>query len=218
MSSPNLHAALLRPPVLHILRAAGFHATRPSVMDTVVDLTVRYLLLLASTTVSCASANNTVLEPQLEDVRMAMQQCGVFRPQMSVAEEEWVGEEDMRGLDNFLEWIVGDGNREIRRVAGMQVVGEAAADAAELEKLSAGEDFLSVLKKKHSKTGEESRYQGTVLGKTAEDNPVKIEGGPVENMQEWMARLSERRKDSYAVSTQEDTSQGPEADVDTMRE
>lgn len=50
----------------------------------------------------------------------------------------------------------------------------------------------TVLKKKHSKTGEESRYQGTVLGKPAEDRPVKIEGGPVETLQDWCERLREQ--------------------------
>ena len=143
MSSQGLHISLLRPPVLHILRAAGFHSIRPSVLDTLVDLTARYLLLLASTTASCASTNNTLFEPQLQDVRMAMQQCAVFRPQMNVAEEAWLGREDMRGLDAFLDWVTGEGNREIRRVAGMHVLGEAGTEAVEVEKLGVGEDFLT---------------------------------------------------------------------------
>ena len=49
-----------------------------------------------------------------------------------------------------------------------------------------------MLKKKHSKTGEESRYQGTVLGKSADEKPVCIEGGHVESIQAWEARLRER--------------------------
>jgi transcription initiation factor TFIID subunit 3 len=50
---------------------------------------------------------------------------------------------------------------------------------------------LSVMKKKHSKTGEESRFQGTVLGKDAEARPVKIDGGP-ESLQEWHERVREK--------------------------
>jgi len=49
------------------------------------------------------------------------------------------------------------------------------------------------MKKKHSKTGEESRYQGTVLGIKAENKPVKIEGGHAESIQAWEAQLRDRR-------------------------
>ena len=47
------------------------------------------------------------------------------------------------------------------------------------------------LKKKHSKTGEESRYQGTVLGIPAEDKSIIIEGGPFESIQAWGAKNRE---------------------------
>lgn len=143
MSSPYLHSSLLRPPIIHILRAAGFHSARPSVIETLADLASRYLLLLANTTASCASANNSLLEPQLQDVRMAMEQCLVFRPQMTAMEEEWLGREDMRGVDGFIGWARSDVNREIRRIAGMHFEGEASVDAAEMEKLGAGEDYLT---------------------------------------------------------------------------
>jgi len=44
------HHHLLRPAIIHILRAAGFHSTRPSVLDTLTDLAARYLSLLAQRT------------------------------------------------------------------------------------------------------------------------------------------------------------------------
>lgn len=47
----------------------------------------------------------------------------------------------------------------------------------------------AVLKKKHSKTGEESRFQGTVLGIPAEGKPIIIEGGPFESIQAWEAMM-----------------------------
>lgn len=50
----------------------------------------------------------------------------------------------------------------------------------------------AVLKKKHSKTGEESRFQGTVLGIPAEGKPVIIEGGPFESIQAWEAMIREK--------------------------
>lgn len=46
----------------------------------------------------------------------------------------------------------------------------------------------AVLKKKHSKTGEESRYQGTVLGKPAEDKLIVIEGSYIESIKDWEAK------------------------------
>lgn len=56
----------------------------------------------------------------------------------------------------------------------------------------AADGLFAALKKKHSKTGEESRYQGTVLGKIADEKPVRIEGGHVESIQAWEARLREK--------------------------
>jgi transcription initiation factor TFIID subunit 3 len=53
---------------------------------------------------------------------------------------------------------------------------------------------LIALKKKHSKTGEESRYQGTVLGIKAENKAVKIEGGHAESIQAWEAQLRGAKK------------------------
>lgn len=207
MSSQNLHASLLRTPVLHILRAAGFHSTRPSVLDTLVNITERYLLLLATTTAAQASANHNSPTPTITDVRMALTDCGVLTPAQGGAEEEWKErfriplpdydnmpygserrakeikrrqDEDTKDVREFIAWITGDKNKEIRRVAGL--VSEGAMDAQ-------AEDFLTILKKKHSKTGEEARYQGSALGIPAEDRPVKIEGGPVETMHEWNSRL-----------------------------
>lgn len=48
------------------------------------------------------------------------------------------------------------------------------------------------LMKKHSKTGVDSRYQGTIIGKPADIKPVKIEGGPAESIEEWCAKTRER--------------------------
>ena len=46
--------------------------------------------------------------------------------------------------------------------------------------------------KKHSKTGVESRFQGTVLGVPAEPKTVKIEGGAAESIEEWCRKTRER--------------------------
>ena len=140
MSSHPLYNSLLRPPILHILRAAGFHATRPAVLDTLVDLTSRYLILLAQKTADHSILNHNEITPTIMDVRLALQDVGAFHPQISIMEEQCRGEEDTRGLEMFLKWMQGDGNREIRRIAGL------APSEGEVVALEAGEereDFLS---------------------------------------------------------------------------
>lgn len=51
--------------------------------------------------------------------------------------------------------------------------------------------FLALMKK-HSKTGVESRFQGTVLGVPSEPKTIKIEGGGAESIEEWCRRTRER--------------------------
>ena len=139
MSSQALYTSLLRPPVLHILRAAGFHATRPAVLDTLVDLAARYLTLLATTTASHAIINHNDPTPTIMDVRMALQDVGALRPQISIMEEQYRGEEDMRGMEAFIQWMEGEGHQEIRRIAGLAGVDGEVVDVEAVEK----EDFLS---------------------------------------------------------------------------
>ncbi len=119
MSPQKLHTALLRPSILYILRAAGFRGTRSGVVDVLVNLAARYMLLLASVTAkNCAAHEQYTLEPQLEDVREALEQCAAFKPQLHPTEEVVVGEEDLRGVQGFIDWIMGDAHHEIRRIAG----------------------------------------------------------------------------------------------------
>lgn len=85
----NLHRSLLRPMVIHTLRAAGFHSTRPSVLDTFTSLAERYLLLLASTTAAHALNAHAEAQPSLSDVRMALRDCGAIVGGEGASEEEW---------------------------------------------------------------------------------------------------------------------------------
>ena len=85
----NLHRSLLRPMVIHTLRAAGFHSTRPSVLDTFTSLAERYLLLLASTTQAHALNAHAEAQPSLSDVRMALRDCGAIVGGEGASEEEW---------------------------------------------------------------------------------------------------------------------------------
>ena len=214
MPGSNLHNELLRPPIIQILRAAGFQATRPSVLDTVVDLTARYLLLLASSVAAhTANAHPQDPVPALEDVYQALQDAGALRPQLRDWEEDWAGEEDLRGLEAFLGWFLAPANREIRRIAAFLPSEGDVIDADSLEK----EDYLTSLKKKHSKTGEESRYAGTVLGRSAFDHPVIIEGG-APSIHEWGAQVRSRGIHADTTSSSSAISSAPSnlSDVDAI--
>lgn len=140
MAAPNLHNALLRPPIIQILRAAGFHSTRPAVLDTLADITARYLLLLSSSTAEHATISHeddTV--PTIADVRRALRDAGALRPQKSEAEEKLEGEEDLRGVEAFTSWFAGPSHREIRRIAGFVPTEGDMVDADSL----AMEDYLT---------------------------------------------------------------------------
>ena len=140
MSSHELYSSLLRPTVIQILRAAGFQATRPAVLDTVVDVAVRYLLLLGQKTASYSLASHDDLIPTVSDVRAALQDVGAFRPQISAMEEQYRGTEDMRGVEAFLAWAMGDVNKEIRRIAGLV---PSEGEVVALEPGEERQDFLS---------------------------------------------------------------------------
>ena len=61
-----------------------------------------------------------------------------------------------------------------------------------------GADGYAVgLKKKHSKTGEESRFQGTVLGKDPEPHRIVIEGG-AESINAWATQMRSRERSQVA--------------------
>ncbi|KAN0084717.1 hypothetical protein V8E54_001184 [Elaphomyces granulatus] len=198
MSGPNLYNALLRPPIIQIFRAAGFHSMRPSVLDSVADITAQYMFWLAKLTARHATnshPDNPV--PNLDDIRLALQDMSVLRPQMRDAEEQWRGEEDLRGLETFIDWFTGPINHEIRRVACFVPSEGDVIDAEFLEQ----EDYLTTLKKKHSKTGEESRYAGTVLGKSGEEHLITIEGGDAMNIKDWVTQVKARITPAESISS-----------------
>ena len=150
MSSINLQNALMRPAILQILRAAGFHNSSLAALDVMTDLAVRYLLLLASSTAQNAFNNHNGCVPTVQDVRMALLEVGALRPQLSVLEERAKGSvrvdgqnvpfEDMRGVEGFLAWASGPSSREIRRVAGLA---SAHGDVGEVGVLDEHEDYVT---------------------------------------------------------------------------
>lgn len=75
------------------------------------------MYILAQSTAAHADLNHADLDITISDVRMAMQDCGALMPEKAIEEQEFYGEEDMRGVEGFLAWAMGEGNKEIRRIA-----------------------------------------------------------------------------------------------------
>ncbi|EME87464.1 uncharacterized protein MYCFIDRAFT_25499 [Pseudocercospora fijiensis CIRAD86] len=220
----DLHRALLRPAIIHTLRAAGFHSTKPSVLDTLVNLAERHLLLLAQTTAQHAWSSHNDPVPTITDVRMALSDCAVLIPLTSPSEEGWKermrkplsevadvpqggakrmqaekrkrDDEDTKDVREFTKWYDSPQYREIQRVAGLEKdlsVAGAAPVVGVGGSVVKEDDFFTALKKKHGgKVGGDERFQGTVLGRAAEDREVVVEGGPVQKIHEWRPRLEER--------------------------
>ena len=142
MTASNLHNALLRPAVIQILRASGFHSTRPVVLDAVTDLAARYLNRLAASTATIAFNTHNSYVPTVQDVRLALMDVGALAPQMGVMEElvrgteevngEVVPFEDLRGIKAFTAWARGESNKAVRRIAGFGSEDGGAELAAEL--------------------------------------------------------------------------------------
>jgi transcription initiation factor TFIID subunit 3 len=59
----------------------------------------------------------------------------------------------------------------------------------------------TVLKKKHSATDEDSRYSGTILGKSTKPRTVKVEGGDVSSVKDWAKRLKTASSPPSILST-----------------
>lgn len=126
---PSLFHALLRPSILQILRATGYHSTRPAVLDCLTDLAARYLSLLCEKTASHANHNHgDATDFGVLDIRMALQEAGALLPETVEAEQAFREKEDMRGVEEFIEWFSGQRMKELMAAA---VNGDAESDATD---------------------------------------------------------------------------------------
>jgi len=173
---PSLFHALLRPSILQILRSTGYHSTRPAVLDSLTDLAARYLSLLCQSTADHAAHNQgDSADFTIVDIRMALQDAGALMPERLPAEELFHDKEDLRGLEEFIAWFAGQRMKEMMDVGS----GDGEMDAT---------DYLNALKKKHSKTGEDAKYHGTILGRGHDAGEVQVEGGPETSISEWISK------------------------------
>ncbi|EEU48477.1 uncharacterized protein NECHADRAFT_98755 [Fusarium vanettenii 77-13-4] len=191
---PSLFHALLRPSILQILRSTGYHSTRPAVLDSLTDLAARYLSLLCQSTADHAAHNQgDSADFTIVDIRMALQDAGALMPERLPAEELFHDKEDLRGLEEFIAWFAGQRMKEMMDVGS----GDGEMDAT---------DYLNALKKKHSKTGEDAKYHGTILGRGHDAGEVQVEGGPETSISEWISK----RRASASLSPEPEQQQQPQ--------
>lgn len=115
---PAVFHSLLRPAVLQILRATGYHGAKPSVLDSMTDLAARYLYHLCELTAMYTEHNSLDnMTPTIVDIRMALQHVGALLPERPEGEQMYSGIEDMRGMNEFQAWAASSLNREIKRIA-----------------------------------------------------------------------------------------------------
>ncbi|KAK5990895.1 Transcription initiation factor TFIID subunit 3-like protein [Cladobotryum mycophilum] len=174
-SPPSLFHAFLRPSILQILRATGYHSTRPVVLDSLTDLAARYLTLLCEKTAANAVNNHGVPgDYNIVDVRLALQDVGALLPERMSSEQTLKGDEDMRGVEEFIQWFAGARMKEMMEMSS----GDGELDAT---------DYLAALKKKHSKTGDDAKYQGSIFGRFNDVGEIQVEGGPITSIDEWIS-------------------------------
>ncbi|CAG9970689.1 hypothetical protein V2G26_014650 [Clonostachys chloroleuca] len=178
MPAPTtLFHAFLRPSVLQILRATGYHACSPAVLDCVTDLAARYLSTLCEKTADHAVHNHgDAGDFSTVDIRMALQDLGALLPEALPVQQEWLGEEDLRGVEEFVKWFSGQRMKEIMDFAK----GDGENDEI---------DYLHALKKRHNKTSDDAKFQGTILGKPADTGEIEVEGGgDIKSIDDWITQ------------------------------
>ncbi|KAI0136558.1 hypothetical protein BJ170DRAFT_677430 [Xylariales sp. AK1849] len=195
--SHTYYHALLRPAIIQILRAQGYHSSSPRTLDTLTELAGDYMTRLAAAAHRNAESNHGPEIPlTILDARCGLQDCGAIAPKPNFTSEQWTGKEDMRGIENFVNWFEGPKNAKINRMAeAFQQTGSLPPpeemDGRE-EKVQ--RDYLSQLKQKHSKNDQDSKYNGTVLGKPIDHGEIMVEGGPVSSIFEWAEMMRQRQQ------------------------
>lgn len=116
---PAVFHAYLRPATLQILRATGYHSTRPNVVDSLTDLAARYLAVLCEKTAAHATHNHVdgnSADFDVTDIRLALQDIGALLPdKIGVEDRLAIGDEaeDVRGVEDFIAWFSGQRMKEL---------------------------------------------------------------------------------------------------------
>ncbi|KAI0013432.1 hypothetical protein F4779DRAFT_613581 [Xylariaceae sp. FL0662B] len=189
-TASEIHHALLRPAILQVLRAQGYYSSTPGTVDALTELAGNYLGMIARQTALHAASNNMVtLAPDLVDVRLALEDCGALWPERELVSQELSGEEDTRGVEEFVRWATGKKNQRIRKVAALDKPSAGTAEEGVEEVRET--DYLDALKRKHNKMEQDSKYAGTILGRGNDHGEVMVEGGNENSIQAWARKMRE---------------------------
>ena len=110
-SQSKFHFALARITTLQILKATGIDKAKPSVVDSLTDILVRYMTLLGSASQAVAgSAGRHASE--MEDLREALESVGALDTTSRLETREEAG------IVKFISWCMSDEAANIKRVAG----------------------------------------------------------------------------------------------------
>ncbi|KAI1083334.1 hypothetical protein F5B20DRAFT_460611 [Whalleya microplaca] len=190
-TASEIHHALLRPAILQMLRAQGYYASTPGTVDALTELAGNYLSMIARQTALHAASNNTAtLAPDLVDVRLALEDCGALWPEREFVAQQLAGEEDTRGVDEFVRWATSRKNLRIRKVAALDKPSAGTAEEGGEEEIRET-DYLNALKRKHNKTDQDSKYTGTILGRGIDHGEVMVEGGNENSIHAWARKMRE---------------------------
>lgn len=168
-------------------------------LDALVNLTEKYLMLLASTTAQCARSSHNDSIPSVSDVRQALTECSALVPYADATEEDFrqwlrrpIGdyasmaggqarmmaeldrreEQDTRDVKEFLAWFQGPQYAEIKRIASSsEATMNGPGDVGVGGSHVQVEDILTTLKKRRGKGAQEAetRFTDTVLGNGSHD-------------------------------------------------
>ncbi|KAI0896951.1 hypothetical protein F4806DRAFT_415701 [Annulohypoxylon nitens] len=213
LNAYELHHALLRPVVLQIMRAQGYHSSTPATVDAFTSLVAKYMMTISHRVAKIAVSrdeNGISCIPDITDVRMALEDCGAFMPNKEFTEQIYYGKEDTRGVDSFIQWAMGPKNARIRKVAGLDkpTAGVPEIEGAEEPKET---DYLSALKRKHNRTGDDSKYANTILGRGI------AEAEPKENpLREWAEQMHKRANRAPEPEAPEDSPRPPSSGLSSL--
>ncbi|KAF3110243.1 hypothetical protein TWF594_008264 [Orbilia oligospora] len=116
-SQEQFYFSLLRISTAQMLRHAGLAGSRPSVLDSLTDMTARYLTLLGTTARSISESSNRE-ESDVPDVLCAIEHVGLLRP-LTLYNADL---DDTRAIDNFITWAKSPEIEELRKIAGVVTV------------------------------------------------------------------------------------------------
>ncbi|KAG5363694.1 Transcription initiation factor TFIID subunit 3 [Yarrowia sp. B02] len=185
----DFYFALARISVAQLLRVAGIERCPPSVLDTITDLYIRHLDLLATETMNLAHHGGR-FDAIVTDVAQAMVNTHVIKPVVLLDPYD-VDPQGDQGMQDFVKWAKGPGPAEARRISRVaNNVGSAQPAAApstygitakKQEDSAPAEEveWLQGLINRQTKMVGPARFKDTVLGPSFEDKlDLKIAGGP----------------------------------------